>query len=79
MTLVIVGFDDIPMSVYVDPPLTTIRLPAYGIGWAAAELLIQMIEDDEDVRDTNVLLDTQLIIRESCGAQAAPKQEDVLQ
>ena len=77
--LAIVGFDDIPMSVYVDPPLTTIRLPAYGIGWAAAELLIQMIEDDEDVRDTNVLLDTQLIIRESCGAQAAPKQEDVLQ
>lgn len=70
--LAIVGFDDIPLSVYVDPPLTTIRLPAYGIGWAAADLLIRMIEDDEEVQDTNLLLETELIIRESCGAQVAP-------
>lgn len=70
--LAIVGFDDIPMSVYLDPPLTTIRLPAYGIGWAAADLLIRMIDDDEEVRVTNILLETKLIIRKSCGAQVAP-------
>jgi DNA-binding LacI/PurR family transcriptional regulator len=66
--LAIVGFDDIPISDYLDPPLTTVRLPAYGIGWAAADLLIRMMDDDEGVRDTTVLLDTELIIRESCGA-----------
>lgn len=69
--LAIIGFDDIPLSVYIDPPLTTMRLPAYGIGWAAAEVLIRMIEDDEEGHDTNVLLETELIIRESCGAQQA--------
>lgn len=67
--LAIVGFDDIPMSVYLDPPLTTIRLPAYGLGWAAANLLIRMIEGEEEVRDSSVRLDTELIIRGSCGAE----------
>jgi LacI family transcriptional regulator len=62
-----VGFDDIPMAIYHDPPLTTIRLPAYGIGWAAADLLIRLI-DQEHVRDRKVLLESELIIRTSCGA-----------
>jgi DNA-binding LacI/PurR family transcriptional regulator len=65
--LAIVGFDDIPMSVYLHPALTTIHLPAYGIGWAAADLLIRLI-DQEDALETNVLLDTELVVRESCGA-----------
>jgi LacI family transcriptional regulator len=62
-----VGFDDIPMAVYQDPPLTTVRLPAYGIGWAAADLLIRLIAQEE-VRERNLLLESELIIRTSCGA-----------
>jgi LacI family transcriptional regulator len=65
--LAIVGFDDIPMSVYINPPLTTVHLPAYGIGWAAADLLIRLI-DQEETFETNVLLETEFVIRESCGA-----------
>lgn len=68
--LAIVGFDDIPMSVYLHPPLTTVHLPAYGIGWAAADLLIRLI-DKEETLETNVLLDTELVVRESCGAKNA--------
>jgi DNA-binding LacI/PurR family transcriptional regulator len=67
--LAIVGFDDIPMSVYINPPLTTVHLPAYGIGWAAADLLIRLI-DQEETFETNVLLETEFVIRESCGASA---------
>ncbi len=63
-----VGFDDIPMAVYQDPPLTTVRLPAYGLGWAAADLLIRLIAKEE-VRERNVLLESELIIRASCGAE----------
>ncbi len=63
-----VGFDDIPMAVYQDPPLTTVRLPAYGLGWAAADLLIRLIAQEE-VRERNVLLESELIIRASCGAE----------
>ena len=57
-----VGFDDIPMAVYHDPPLTSVRLPAYGIGWAAADLLLRLIGKD-DVHDCNILLKSELIIR----------------
>jgi DNA-binding LacI/PurR family transcriptional regulator len=60
-----VGFDDIPMAIYHDPPLTTIRLPAYGIGWAAADLLIRLI-DQEEVRQHKILLESELIVRDSC-------------
>ena len=31
----IVGFDDIALAAYFDPPLTTVRLPAYDLGVAA--------------------------------------------
>jgi DNA-binding LacI/PurR family transcriptional regulator len=65
--LAIVGFDDIPMSVYIHPPLTTVHLPAYGIGWAAADLLIRLINHEEAL-ETDVLLETELVVRESCGA-----------
>jgi LacI family transcriptional regulator len=65
--LAIVGFDDIPMSVYLHPPLTTVHLPAYGIGWAAADLLIRVI-DREETTETEILLDTELVVRESCGS-----------
>jgi LacI family transcriptional regulator len=43
------------------------HLPAYGIGWAAADLLIRLINQEETI-ETNVLLETELVIRESCGA-----------
>ena len=35
----VVGFDDIPLAAYFDPPLTTVRLPAYALGAAAGRAL----------------------------------------
>jgi DNA-binding LacI/PurR family transcriptional regulator len=70
--IAVVGFDDVPMAQFVDPPLTTIRLPAFGLGWGAAELLIRLIMAEEPVRNPNVLLDTDLIVRASCGCPSAP-------
>lgn len=67
----LVGFNDIPMAEYVDPPMTTVRLPAYGIGWGAADLAIRLI-GEEEVRETHLLLDTELVVRESCGASRRP-------
>jgi DNA-binding LacI/PurR family transcriptional regulator len=62
--LAIAGFDDIPMAEYLDPPLTTVRLPAFGLGWAAGERLIHLIRGDG--LDQNALfLESQLVIRES--------------
>jgi DNA-binding LacI/PurR family transcriptional regulator len=60
----IVGFDDIPMAEYLDPPLTTVRLPAFGLGWAAGERLIRLIRG-EGLDQDDLFLESQLIIRES--------------
>jgi DNA-binding LacI/PurR family transcriptional regulator len=64
--LALVGFDDVPPSEFIDPPLTTIRLPAYGLGWGAADMLIRLIAG-EQVRQPMVILETELVVRKSCG------------
>lgn len=62
--MAVVGFDDIPLAEFFDPPLTTIRLPAFGIGWAGGERLIRMIQG-EGLNDASLLLESKLIIRQS--------------
>jgi DNA-binding LacI/PurR family transcriptional regulator len=65
--MALVGFDDAPHSEFIEPPLTTVRLPAFGLGWGAADMLIRMI-NKEVIRQPAVLLETELIVRKSCGA-----------
>ncbi len=64
--LSVVGFDDIDMARYVDPPLTTIRQPMAEIGRKAVELLIEILEGRQDV-PLCVTLPHRLIIRQSVG------------
>ncbi len=71
--LALIGFDDIPLAGFVDPPLTTIHLPAFGLGWGAAELLIRLISDD-DVHNPQIILETELVVRGSCGANLSGRE-----
>lgn len=62
----IVGFDDIMLASYVEPGLTTIKIPFQEIATMATEELVEQIENP--VRKlTRVLLDGDLIVRGSCG------------
>jgi LacI family transcriptional regulator len=63
----VVGFDDIAVAASADPPLTTVRQPSDRMGVVATEMLIDMI-DHGDAFPHRVVLPTQLIIRDSCGA-----------
>ncbi|MBI3991005.1 MAG: LacI family DNA-binding transcriptional regulator [Candidatus Omnitrophica bacterium] len=63
----IVGFDDILMASYVDPPLTTIRQPLKDMGKKAAELLLQRILSSKKSVFNDVVLNPDLIIRNSTG------------
>jgi len=63
----LVGFDDVRLAHYVNPPLTTVRLPAYGLGYRAAMLLTKLIVG-ESVEEQEILLQTELVVRQSCGA-----------
>lgn len=63
----IVGFDDIPASSKTVPPLTTVRQAIAPMGSKAADLLINMIESGT-ITMQKVIMDTELVVRESCGA-----------
>jgi DNA-binding LacI/PurR family transcriptional regulator len=64
--IAVAGFDDVPLAAYFDPPLTTVHLPAYGLGWAAGERLVRLV-NGETLDETGVLLGSQLVVRASSG------------
>ncbi|MFC8434128.1 LacI family DNA-binding transcriptional regulator [Streptomyces sp. NPDC057253] len=43
----VVGFDDIPVSAYVTPPLTTVRQPFDAVAQEGLRLLVRAIEDPD--------------------------------
>ncbi len=61
----VVGYDDIPVAEYCDPPLTTVRQPMCEVGQAATRLLIQAIEEQGSA-PKGTLLKTTLVRRRSC-------------
>jgi LacI family transcriptional regulator len=63
-----IGFDDIPMAVLPDPPLTTVRQPIYQFGFKTVETLLDLIENGIKPH-RRIILDTELVIRESCGGK----------
>ena len=65
----IVGFDDIPLAAYFDPPLTTVRLPAFELGQAAGLALMERLADRANPHRT--LLPTELILRGSTSRRRA--------
>lgn len=63
----VVGFDDLPAAATSNPSLTSVRQPVQDRGARAAQLLLDYVEGVE--KDTRqVLLPTELVIRQSCGA-----------
>lgn len=42
----LIGFDDIPLAEFLDPPLTTVRVPAVEVGEALATRLLERLAGD---------------------------------
>jgi LacI family transcriptional regulator len=66
--LSVVGYDDIQIAPHVNPPLTTVRQDKFGLGVAAANALIDLI-DGASERTGLVTLPVELVAR---GSTAAP-------
>jgi len=62
--IIVVGFDDIPISSIMNPTITTVRQPTAQIGSLAIEMVIKQIEGEE-TWGNSIYLGTELIIRES--------------
>lgn len=64
--IALTGIDDIDMAAVVEPPLTTVSLPAYEMGSTAMRMLRRLIAG-ESLEETRVVLETNLVVRQSCG------------
>ncbi|MFG1860705.1 substrate-binding domain-containing protein [Microbispora bryophytorum] len=71
--LSVVGFDDLPITALVDPPLTTIHQPLTEMAAAATELALALGRGEE-MPQVGVELDTTLTVRESTSPPAGPSE-----
>ncbi len=72
----VAGFDDIHMSAYTTPPLTTVRHPTAAVGKRAAELLFASLDASASSTGNSEScpierVPCELVIRCSCGARRA--------
>ncbi len=65
-----IGFDDIELGPYLQPPLTAVLQPAREIGKGAAERLLERLKGASVTGPEHVMLAPTLIIRGSCGCNA---------
>ncbi len=65
--IAVIGFDDLPIASSVDTKLTTVRQPITQFGYSAVETLLDLIENGIKP-SRRVIMETELIIRDSCGA-----------
>jgi LacI family transcriptional regulator len=66
----VVGFDNIPESALIEPPLTTIDQSIQEMGRRAVELLVDLIEGDT-APPGQITLPTRLVVRRSSGPPPA--------
>lgn len=71
--IAVVGFDDISFAAMMEPALTTVHQDKPGLGAAACEALLRIIDGTTDGPPV-VILPTELIVRESCGAKLKASQ-----
>ncbi len=64
----VTGFDDITLTRYFSPPLTTIRQSGNLLGERAVDAMVAFLDGAGSI-ERSVVLPTQLIVRRSCGCE----------
>ncbi|MDF2840538.1 MAG: transcriptional regulator, LacI family, partial [Clostridia bacterium] len=62
--IAIVGFNDTPLTTYMDPPMSSVEIFVYELGYNASEILINQFENP-DVQKKNIVIKTELKVRKS--------------
>jgi LacI family transcriptional regulator len=70
--LAVVGYDNRDFTKIVRPRITTVSMPVYEMGWAAAELLLKQIQESREDAD-EIKIKGQIFIRETCGASESQR------
>ncbi len=71
--IAIAGFDDIAMARYLNPPLTTVHVDAFGLGELAVERLLRIERSPASASWDPEVLPTTLVVRGSCGSASAAR------
>jgi LacI family transcriptional regulator len=66
-SVAITGFDDIPMSAFVTPSLTTCHVHRHELGRQAMQLLLDLMAGELD--EANIVLKPHLVVRDSSSKQ----------
>lgn len=62
----IIGFNNIPLSEFANPPLTTIDISTFDLGVKSCELLIKNLKDKKDGNVNHIIVPVKLVERKSC-------------
>ncbi|HEV7127308.1 MAG TPA: LacI family DNA-binding transcriptional regulator [Ktedonobacterales bacterium] len=65
----VIGYDDIPLAAYLDPPLTTVSQPMNEMGQQAMSILLDVLRGDSEPR--TIVLGGELVVRGSSGPAPA--------
>lgn len=71
----VMGYSDVPFSAYLNPPLSSIRLPTAEIGETAVNLLLRRLRERRDRKDKprdsqKIRIAPTLVVRASTGSAA---------
>lgn len=74
--IALVGFDNLKISGFVEPKLTTVAKPMYRMGLVSARLLFDLMGDEngEYSEPQEILIQSKLKVRKSCGHQDRVKE-----
>lgn len=64
----VIGFDDYDFSRFISPPLTTVRQQVFELGISSARIILDILNGTDPRDIENVILDTNLVIRNSVQA-----------
>lgn len=66
--IAVIGFDNLKISGYLEPKLTTVAKPMYRMGLIAARLLFDIMEENNGENEPQeILIQSKIKVRKSCG------------
>ncbi len=72
----VVGFDDLPAAMVAFPFLTVVEQPAYAMGQEAVRLLLERLGDGAAAPVHEIVLPTEVVVRQSSGGPRAAAGEE---
>ncbi|MGH8232686.1 MAG: LacI family DNA-binding transcriptional regulator [Rhodanobacteraceae bacterium] len=75
--IALTGFDDIPISRYMHPPLTTVRVQIAQLGHAALERLVTQMQTQDTPEADVTTMACDVVVRASCGSRTDTAGDDM--